>query len=47
MLMAIESIADKVKFIKTQGVLQTSQWENELHPTKAGFNALVLVEIFY
>jgi hypothetical protein len=45
MLMIIESIADKVKFNKTQGVLQTPQRENELHPTKGGFDALV--EIFY
>ena len=42
MMNSLTSSAKRVTFINTQGTLtpQTSSWHNELHPSKAGFNAM-------
>jgi hypothetical protein len=39
MLTSLLGTASKVTLIKSQGTLtpQTSSWDNELHPSKAGF----------
>ncbi len=47
MLQSLHSVPRKVTFINAQGTLEpaTESWHNELHPSRAGFNAFA--EIFH